>query len=115
MERCDICGQPISGKLIVDNSKPQIKIICEQCESQMYTCYLCERVQKGICDFESNSSPIPPVIQKRIQRGPIQTVANIPNPDRIEITCKKGCPCYHEENWCLRQTNLTCGNFTLFK
>lgn len=34
----------------------------------------------------------------------------VKNPDRIRITCQTGCPCFSDENGCLREFNH-CGSY----
>lgn len=106
---CELCGQPIDypTAIILDNY-----YICHQCKNFMGTCALCTNVNK--CDFETNPSPIPKVIQQQVRQGNMIAVTQVRNPKRIEITCKQNCPCFDSEIGCLREYN-TCGQYKYIK
>lgn len=103
LEYCDECGSPI-----IKNKKSLIlgdRIICSECQKKLNTCAYCANAV--LCSFEQDQSPLPKFVQKNIQRGPAMMQMNIKNPDRISITCKKGCSCWNGEectreftNWC---------------
>ena len=105
---CEKCHNLIFEKPhFVMDGPDKHHILCHRCAAALSSCLFCNHC--STCDFETNPSPLPKIVQKQIQRGPIITVTNIKNPDRIAITCKNGCPCYHPENGCMRQFYY-CGN-----
>ena len=101
---CDICGAPMkpSDSIIDENY-----IICPNCFKQLKTCNLCRFW--NVCEYDTNPSPLPKVIQKQIRQGNMVAVTQAINPERVRITCEKGCKCYSTENGCLKQ-NGTCSN-----
>lgn len=62
------------------------------------------------CDFETNPSTMPKIVQKVIQQGNMQMATQVRNPEREKITCAAGCKCYNETYGCSRQDNL-CINY----
>ena len=105
---CELCGGQIPKNqsiISVVKDKPN-RLVCERC-SQLYgTCHLCKN--SALCSFENDPSPLPKIIQKQVRQGNMTAITQVRNPERIEITCKKGCPCYDSEFECLRQFG-TCG------
>jgi hypothetical protein len=100
---CELCGGQIPKRQsIISVTKGKVnRLVCERC-SQLYgTCQLCKN--NISCSFETDPSPLPKVIQKQIRQGNMITMTQVRNPERIEITCKKGCPCYDSEGDCARQ------------
>ena len=83
-----------------------LRVICQKCNEMLHTCALCKNGQT--CAFDNDPSPIPKQIQKQYRNGPMISVVQEINPERVAITCAKGCFCYDPENGCLRQYN-TCG------
>lgn len=102
------CNTIIPGPhyILTQFSDGNYKPICENCLSLSGTCGNCEN--SHTCDFETNPSPIPKAVQKRIQQGNQIMITQIKNPDRIAISCKLKCECFSEEFGCLRENN-TCG------
>ena len=105
---CEVCGgsMPRANAIIEVRNGESIRILCERCSSAMGTCQMCKHGSQ--CSFETDPSPLPKVVEKVFRQGQVTTVMQIRNPERIEITCKKNCPCYDPENECLKQFN-TCG------
>lgn len=97
---CDFCGN-VASPPIIDYDK----ILCSNCNSLSGTCAACKK--NDYCAFEEDPDPMPRVISREIQRGPIITVAQVPNPERIEKFCKPTCPCFDPSFGCSRQYN-TC-------
>lgn len=94
---CSICGQIIlTGGILNDNH-----LICNNCFSNLNSCNVCRF--NNICTFETDPSPLPKAIQKEIRRGNMQAVTQVMNPERVQITCEKGCKCFSKENGCLKQ------------
>lgn len=103
---CDICKKEIIKGGILDSVSETIHLICDDCRKLFGTCHLCDNAK--FCEFESNSSSLPKMIQKQIQQGPYQMVTTVRNPERIRITCEKGCECFDAKNGCLRETSQSC-------
>lgn len=105
---CGFCGGAMDKEhsILQFKNDTYVRTVCERCNSLTGTCQLCKH--GGKCLFETDPSPLPKVVEKVFRQGPMTTVTQIRNPERIEITCKKGCPCYDPENECLKQFN-TCG------
>lgn len=110
---CSVCDNPIveNDIILIENNK--MLILCQQCNAIIGTCATC--AQSHYCDFESNPSPLPLMVQKKIRQGNKVAVINVPNIARIEITCKNGCECFSPENGCLRQTSQCCNNYILMQ
>lgn len=105
---CELCGNLMPRKnaiLCVRKGAPN-RLLCEACMSRLGTCQTCK--SGNICSFETDPSPLPKVIQKQVRQGNMTAITQVRNPERIEITCKKGCPCYDPELECLKQFG-TCG------
>lgn len=105
---CAICGQEmlIENSILDFKNGDHIRTICWKCSELLSSCTLCKHGQK--CAFDDDPSPIPKLIQKQVRQGPMISVTQVMNPERVAITCAKGCICYDPENGCLRQYN-TCG------
>lgn len=100
---CAICGQEMLKENSILNFKngDHIRIICQKCNELLSSCTLCRHGQK--CAYDDDPSPIPKLIQKQIRQGPMISVTQEINPERIKITCKNGCSCYSDEFDCMRQ------------
>lgn len=107
---CSICNKllrPLDAYL--DITIPEkLHWLCANCQSLTGHCATC--TQSHECLFETDPSPLPKTIQKESRQGNMIQIATVKNPSRIEITCKKGCPCFSEEFECLRQNNC-CSNY----
>lgn len=105
---CAICGQEmLTENSILDfKNGEHLRIICQKCNELLSTCTLCRHGQS--CAYDDDPSPIPKLIQKQVRQGPMISVTQEINPERVAITCAKGCLCYDPENGCSRQYN-TCG------
>lgn len=102
--QCDICNKFIFGiKTLIPKEDGSIGIVCGNCANHLTSCRTCSK--SVFCDFETNPSKIPKMIQKRIQQGSMISVSTVKNPDRIEVTCKKNCECFSENFGCLRENN----------
>lgn len=103
---CDFCGRPILSGGVYENGK----VFCNDCGHQLGNCVTCR--QRVICTFETDPSPVPKVIQQTVRNGNMTSSFAVKNPNRIEITCKKDCGCWDEENGCLREFNA-CNSWKL--
>lgn len=110
-QKCSICNglMLLEGSIVEVDEANSAHLLCQKCNQLMSTCQLCDKA-KG-CDFETNPSPLPKTVQKQIRQGNMVMVTEIKNPARTEITCKKNCSCFDEENGCLREFNTACSNF----
>lgn len=108
LPKCDICGQIVPDSMFTQKSDGSWIRICKNCQSKSGTCGGCSK--SSTCDFETNPSPIPKAVQKTIQQGNQIMIIQIKNPSRIDVTCRKNCPCFSEEFGCCREYN-TCNNF----
>ena len=105
---CDICGNIILASGIIDSNH----IICSQCFSVIHTCAVCKHVDS--CAYQTDPSPLPKTIPQQVRQGNIIAVTQVINPERVRITCQKGCKCYSKENDCLKQNNSFCGNHEVY-
>ena len=109
---CELCRHLIMPVGVVvdmtDDEHPHF--ICDECRKKCGHCPTC--VNARTCAFETDPSSLPKLIQKEFRQGNMISVTQVKNPARIDITCKKGCPCFSEENGCSRQIN-TCGNYKI--
>lgn len=110
MLKCNLCGAPLPNRRATYSPIGEDKYIitCPEHTQLFNTCYLCQN--GNLCDFETNPSKTPKVIQKQIQKGPMTQIIQIKNPDRIAETCAKGCSCYNPEYECGKQFGI-CGNY----
>ncbi len=107
LEACSRCGRqgPAQAFLWVDGKN---ELLCEQCYSVLDTCQSCGAAQS--CAFETDPSSLPKVVMRQVRQGNMVMQTQVRNPDREEITCKKGCKCYNEEFGCQRQVGC-CANY----
>ena len=104
---CDYCGRPAST--VVDTED---NCSCVNCYKQFYTCAMCENASK--CEFETNPSPLPKVVQQTVRQGPMIMTTQVKNPERIREFCHI-CQCWNtseqfcgrEDNWCPNYIEIT--------
>ena len=101
---CDICKR-LTAFAIVQRIDGKISFLCPECGEKLYTCATCEKAK--YCDFESNPSSLPKMVQKQSRQGNMISVMTVPNPERIRETCLKNCDCGSEEFGCMRK-NVGC-------
>jgi hypothetical protein len=106
---CSLCGSLILPTDAIIEHETN-KISCGNCQQARYTCQTCAHGNE--CAFMTDPSPIPKKIRQTIQKGPMTTIADVPNPSRIAELCEKKCPCFDPEIGCLKQSN-TCGNYAV--
>ena len=96
---CHNCNSifPHKMAIILQESK-------ETCADQIGQCGTCALGNK--CDFQTNPSPIPLTIRRQIKQGPMVSVIEEKNPERIAITCKVNCECFDPENKCLKKSGV---------
>ena len=107
---CEICGNIVFPKAtVIDMTTEEPQLICERCQSRSGTCAVCKHGNE--CLFQTDPSPIPPIIQKQVRQGNMIAVMDIKNPERIRQTCAKGCPCFDPETQeCNKELGL-CGKY----
>lgn len=103
---CDICGQPIVGKvdLAYIGIDDDIKWyeLCPQCSEHWGRCLTCKSITQ--CDFETNPVNIPKQVQQQIRQGNMVIQTVVRNPEREKETCAKNCECWNAElGVCWRQ------------
>lgn len=111
--QCDVCKResPFSSSTVIyylkDNS---FRLICANCSPHLNTCRTC--ASGGVCDFETSDCNLPKQVIRRVtsQNGSSVMQTTIKNPERIAETCKKHCPCWSDEDGCLKQ-NGCCGAY----
>ena len=100
---CEYCNKPLVTKLHIIPTKTVNHVLCPECSSITGTCQFCLDGNK--CDFETNPSNIPKMINQQIRQGNMIMTTQVRNPARIDITCKAGCKCYKEEIGCCKEFN----------
>ena len=104
---CEICHRQIHHTEVIYDSKSN-KIVCSDCCNRLSTCNNCHN--GNICLFETDPSPLPKQIQKQTRQGNMIGQTIVKNPDRILITCKKGCPCWDAETESCNKQLRYCAN-----
>lgn len=113
LSKCDFCGRVAFGTLVISPTDDgKYRYVCEECCSLFGTCRTCEYGVNN-CEFETNPSTLPKLVQKEFRQGPMVSIAQVRNPERIEITCRELCECWDDDFGCLRE-NGTCGNWKEF-
>ena len=107
-EVCAFCGQPILEGGVYDTVSNLL--FCNNCGHKLNTCATCMTARD--CLFETDPSPVPKMVQQTVRQGNMVSTVPVKNPNRIEITCKKGCRCFDDEKGCLREFS-TCQNWCL--
>ena len=107
---CEACNKiATKNSFVVVAENETFHIVCNKCSANLTSCAFCTQCQN--CDFETNTSTLPKIVQKQIQQGPMIQVVQIKNPERIKITCQAGCKCWNSaENACEREIGY-CPNY----
>lgn len=110
---CEICGRPILGSAILDQDEGGgWHEICHNC----MTANLCQICCNQYCAFEQDQScQEPPYVMAQMRQGNAIMQTQVPNPKRVEATCRKGCPCFNEDGldngtYCIRRSGDGCRN-----
>lgn len=104
---CDVCHRQIHHTEVIYDSKTN-KIVCSDCCNRLSSCDNCHNGH--LCLFETDPSPLPKQVQKQYRQGNMFGQTIIKNPDRIDITCKKGCPCWDAETESCNKQLRYCAN-----
>ncbi len=107
--QCEICHKFIIGTSYLDESNGKWHQICGNCIQKLGTCHTCDRITS--CAFEQSSSSLPKFVQKQVRQGNMVAMTQAMNPERVKITCEKGCPCFDKSVGCIRQNIQMCSNF----
>lgn len=107
VEVCEVCGHLTVSPILDLTVGGQPHYLCDDCQRVSGTCATCKHGKN--CAFATDPSPIPKTIQKQFRQGNMITVTQVMNPERIDKTCKNGCPCFDPEFGCFKQNNC-CGN-----
>lgn len=104
LTECGLCKKKFpSLNIIMDDY-----FVCDDCVNRLGTCFMCKMAHN--CDFETNPSTLPKVVQQVIQQGNMQIATQVRNPEREKITCAAGCKCYNETYGCSRDEGV-CINY----
>ena len=110
-KKCDCCGNKVVpwAKMIYMGNDV---MICPDCNQKFGLCETCRQTRQD-CNFMimSQTSGIPPVVQKIAQQGGMQMITQVKNPQLIERACKD-CPCYVAGE-CGQDTGSGCNNYRL--
>ena len=102
---CHNCNSIFPHKMaIILQESEETYLFCPNCADQIGQCDTCFLGDK--CDFQTNPSPIPLKIRRQVQHGPMISVMEEDNPERIAITCKINCECFNAENGCLKKSGV---------
>jgi hypothetical protein len=105
--KCYLCGKPIidTKTMFIEDAV----ILCDACNNLCGQCPTC--ANSITCDFETNPSTIPKLVQRQIRQGNTIMTTTVKNPARIEETCAKNCKCWNGN--CPREGEVKwCGNYT---
>ncbi len=115
--KCDCCGNqfwdnPIITAIISSTGSTTIdSAICMQCFKQLGKCSTCAHA--NTCRFETDPSSLPKTVQKQIRQGPMISVTQVMNPERVRITCQDGCPCWSSDSLCSKHNHGTCPQYQM--
>ena len=107
---CDLCHN-LTPSVIIDITDETPSIVCDNCFSQYGKCPTC--LETSSCRFQTDPSPLPKVVMKTIRNGNMTMQSQVKNPERVAITCEKGCSCFSQEDGCRRDLG-SCENHRHF-
>lgn len=110
--QCALCKTYIpnnAATYTLNENEEKTLITCPRCSTILGTCHEC--TNGNSCDFDTNPSKTPKIVQQKIQQGSITQIIQVKNPERISETCMKNCPCYNSEYECGKSFGI-CGNFS---
>ena len=102
LEYCELCGKPTIQPFFTQEAE-KWHVFCDNCIHKVNSCAFCTLGNQ--CDFETNPSSLPKIVQKQIRQGPQVMITTIKNPDRIRETCQILCDCFDAKIGCLRDFN----------
>ena len=102
IRRCDVCGNPIVGKIDLACANDKWFELCNGCSEHWGMCNTCNKITQ--CDFETNPIQIPKQVQQTIRQGNMTVQTVVRNSEREKETCAKNCSCWDAKlNVCWRQ------------
>lgn len=109
--KCDSCGKTIlnAREVLLEEFNGKTLCLCEECNAQALTCAFCS--SGTLCDFETNPSTLPKVVQKQVRQGYTIVTTQVRNPDRVKETCAKNCKCWDPETQICRKEQHWCNNY----
>lgn len=98
---CERCGRPLV-QTFIDVSEDTPYFLCAACAKARSTCQGC--VNSDQCFFmEDTTVQLPQMVFETRQEGPMTVQMQVPNPERIKLTCEQKCICWDKEDqWCGR-------------
>ena len=99
---CELCHRATLDAYFVKDGE-NWHSFCGECIHKLNSCIFCKNT--NTCDFETNPSPLPKMVQQQIRQGPMITVTTVKNPERIRQTCQNGCGCFSAEFGCMKEFN----------
>ena len=109
MDTCGCCGKPILMSCVIDVTEESPVTLCPNCYNHKNSCHTCK--SSVYCDFNQNPIAIPPMVQQRIQQGPMTTITTVKNPERIAATCKVNCACWDKEYEYCKREEQNCSDY----
>lgn len=106
---CTNCGGAAYPSVTwAQNDNGDWNALCDNCAANIGSCPTCANA--AYCAFESDPVALPKMVVKIIRQGNTQIQTQIPNPERVDKTCREKCKCFDPENGCQRQSHF-CGNW----
>ena len=99
---CELCHRPTLDTYFVRDGE-NWHTFCGECVHKLNSCVFCKK--SATCDFDTNPSSLPKMVQQQIRQGNMVSVMTVKNPERIRQTCEKGCDCFSPELGCMREFN----------
>lgn len=113
LEICDMCGKGIVGMVCWTHEEDKWYKTCGSCTNAA-GCATCGHTY---CAFQADRScNEPQMVMREMRQGNMIMQTQIMNPKRVEMTCRKGCPCFNEDgldsgNFCKKQNGVECSNY----
>jgi hypothetical protein len=96
---CGLCGNPTLDRMLYVGSGNKCLYICHNCKNKTGTSAFCQKAER--CLLREYDGPLPLMIMKTIQQGPVVAQMQVPNPEVISATCHF-CGCWDGEG-CARE------------
>lgn len=110
LNSCDICGNLIpKGGYLEEDSNGNFHLLCNDCATGN-DCNICSN---SYCALQQDQTcPEPLYVMQQQRQGNMVIQNQVINPKRIELTCKKGCYCFHNET-CFKMAGCGCSNLKI--
>ena len=89
-----------------------IYTFCHQCGDGLTTCNYCIHSEED-CKFKSDPVQMPETIVKQVQMSQGFAQMRVPNPERQNVTCALGCPCWNTVEKICNKEFANCGKYEL--